>query len=496
MQPSFLSRAAGDPTSTLRIGCMTCGADRFQPSLPGPVRAEMETHPSHEFLGGVIEGFYGQPWTRAERFQLFDWMQAWGLNTYLYAPKDDPHHRSIWREPYGPVMRAELEELIRSCLDRGIRFIHAIGPGLDIRYSDPTDLAALQGRFGQLLEMGCRDFCLLFDDIPDRMRPEDRERWGSFASAQCGVTNAVREWLLARGGAGRFLFCPTPYCGRMASGGLGGEGYLAAVGQELDPGIDVFWTGPEIISREITVGHVEELTVLLRRPPLIWDNLHANDYDGRRFYCGPYSGRSMELKSRIRGVLTNPNNELPLNHVPLRTLGAWLNGADKWDPRAAYLEALEGWLEHFKTPEQPIQLEELVRFTDCHYLPYEEGATAEALLQAMAAVFATEPSQWDSRVETVRLEAVRLRDLCVRISTVTERPLFYALLRRLWELREELDLFDRYVTFHRDPANQGRSFRSDYHLPGTYRGGWVPRLQSLLVLDPDGSLHPAARAPR
>jgi hypothetical protein len=116
--------------------------------------------------------------------------------------------------------------------------------------------------------------------------------------------------------------------------------------------------------------------------------------------------------------------------------------------------------------------------------------------QGRPETFATEPSQWDSRVETVRLEAVGLRDLCVRISTVAERPLFYALLRRLWELREELDLFDRYVTFHRDPANQGRSFRSDYHLPGTYRGGWVPRLQSLLVLDPDGSLHPAARAPR
>src|SRR5687767_666153 len=34
-----------------------------------------------EFLSGVIEGFYGQPWTESERMELFDWMAAWGLNT-------------------------------------------------------------------------------------------------------------------------------------------------------------------------------------------------------------------------------------------------------------------------------------------------------------------------------------------------------------------------------------------------------------------------------
>ena len=50
------------------------------------------------FLAGVIEGFYGQPWTGAERIQLFTWMATWGLNTYFYAPKDDLKHRALWRE--------------------------------------------------------------------------------------------------------------------------------------------------------------------------------------------------------------------------------------------------------------------------------------------------------------------------------------------------------------------------------------------------------------
>ena len=87
------------------------------------------------FLAGVIEGFYGQPWSAADRAELFDWMAAWGLNTYLYAPKDDLKHRALWREPYLPEEAAPLHDLIQRCRQRGLRFIHALGPGLDIRYN-------------------------------------------------------------------------------------------------------------------------------------------------------------------------------------------------------------------------------------------------------------------------------------------------------------------------------------------------------------------------
>ena len=114
-------------------------------------------------------------------------------------------------------------------------------------------------------------------------------------------------------------------------------------GRELLPEIDVFWTGPEIISREITVAHVRELAEFLHRKPLIWDNLHANDYDGRRFYCGPYGGRPPELRHEVSGLLVNPNNEFPLNYVPLRTLAEFVRGGAAWAPREAYLSAMQEW---------------------------------------------------------------------------------------------------------------------------------------------------------
>jgi beta-N-acetylglucosaminidase len=39
------------------------------------------------------KGFYGRPWTLEQRKDLFIKMQEWGLNSYLYAPKDDYKHR-------------------------------------------------------------------------------------------------------------------------------------------------------------------------------------------------------------------------------------------------------------------------------------------------------------------------------------------------------------------------------------------------------------------
>ena len=137
-----------------------------------------------DFVAGVIEGFYGPPWTQTERFELFDWMADWGLNTYLYAPKDDMKHRAIWREPYSGSEAQTLGEVIQACQQRDLHFVYSLGPGLDIRYNDETDREHLKQRFDQMLALGCRHFALLFDDIPDRMDSADRQRLRANGGAQ------------------------------------------------------------------------------------------------------------------------------------------------------------------------------------------------------------------------------------------------------------------------------------------------------------------------
>src|SRR3954469_14213481 len=114
-----------------------------------------------DFISGVIEGFYGQPWSRAERIQLFGWMRDGKLNTYLYAPKDDLKLRARWREPYTPDELNSLRELIGSAIAHGIEFVYALSPGLDVCYSAGSDADVVVSRFQQLIDIGAKSFALL-----------------------------------------------------------------------------------------------------------------------------------------------------------------------------------------------------------------------------------------------------------------------------------------------------------------------------------------------
>jgi len=53
--------------------------------------------------------------------------------------------------------------------------------------------------------------------------------------------------------------------------------------------VEVFWTGTDVISKTITTEHCREVSSAFGgRWLIIWDNLHANDYDnGRRVFLGP-----------------------------------------------------------------------------------------------------------------------------------------------------------------------------------------------------------------
>ena len=442
------------------------------------------------FLSGVIEGFYGPPWSQAERGALFAQMSAWGLDTYLYCPKDDLHHRAIWRQPYDADQAAAMAALVAACHARGLRFLYGLGPGLDIRYGNEDDRRLLKDRCAQMIEIGCDGLALLFDDIPDHLDPTDLERWGSLAAAQADVVNDAVQWARTRRPDLAASFCPTPYCGRMVQAGHGGLGYLEALGASLDRSIDIFWTGPEIVSGEISVPHVREVAAQLRRKPILWDNLHANDYDGRRINLGPYSGRPLELRDEVRGILTNPNTEFPLNFMALRTLAMYLQAGGEWAAREAYLSALREWLPAFETMAGAIPLEDLVLLADCYYLPYDEGPDAEALLSSAHRALTDRSPEWREHAARFVEHGVRLRDLCGRLAALRDRPLFHALSRRVWDLREEIDLLVRGAQARLATSDGAVSFRSDFHQPRTFRGGTVARLQHLLTPHADGTFTP------
>jgi hypothetical protein len=107
---------------------------------------------------------------------------------------------------------------------------------------------------------------------------------------------------------------------------------------------------------------------------------------------------------------------------------------------------------------------------------------------------ARNPAEWGEDATAFLRQAARLKEFCVRMTDLRQRSLFYALSRRIWELREELDLLERYVRHHSTEGAMGAACRSDFHLPLTYRGGLVARLQRLLAQHPDGTFSPTQSA--
>nr|XP_041571539.1 protein O-GlcNAcase isoform X8 [Taeniopygia guttata] len=272
------------------------------------------------FLCGVVEGFYGRPWSMDQRKLLFQWLQRRGLNCYMYAPKDELKHRLLWREPYTEHEAARMKSLIEAAQEQKVEFIFAISAGQDMVFSSAGDRLLLQQKLRQVAAMGCRSFALLFDDIDPCMCQADRDVFPSLAQAQASVANEVYQEL---GQPSVFLFCPTEYCSSLCSPSPSQSCYLQTIGQELLPGIGVIWTGPKVVSQELSAELLEEVEAVLRRRPVIWDNLYANDYDCRRVFLGPYMGRAPGLMSRLHGLLLNPNCELQANFIPIHTLGTW-----------------------------------------------------------------------------------------------------------------------------------------------------------------------------
>jgi hyaluronoglucosaminidase len=199
---------------------------------------------------GLIEGFYGRPWTAAARTETIAFLRPHGYSFYLYAPKADPYLRRRWREPFPEADAEALTKLSASCRAEGVRFGVGLSPYEIYRSFDEADRADLARKLAELDALRVSDLAILFDDmrgdLPDLARKQI----------------AIMDWIGARSGAGRLIFCPTYYSDdRLLDRAFGArpEGYLEALGAGLDRSVGVFWTGEEVCSRAYGVRHVERV---------------------------------------------------------------------------------------------------------------------------------------------------------------------------------------------------------------------------------------------
>ena len=123
---------------------------------------------------------------------------------------------------------------------------------------------------------------------------------------------------------------------------------------------------------------------------------------------------------------------------------------------------------------------------------HRDGETAGELFQAAERMMTKPVAEWGGDYKFFTERATALKTICAQLGELEDRWLFYALSRRIWDLREELDLFLNYFAWRVKNPTSAEPYSSDFHLAGTYRGGFVGKLRRLLKQDEKGGFKPNA----
>ena len=288
-------------------------------------------------LRGIVEGFYGAPWSASARRDVLSFVAPLGMNAYVYAPKDDPFHRQRWRDAYPAAEQAELADLAAHARGLGVRFGFAISPGLDITYESPVDREQLMTKLAPLLDAGVDWFVLALDDIP--AAPGLAARQADLATWMLG---RVRDRLPDAA----LTVCPTEYVGTRPSP------YLAELAAGMPDAVSLLWTGPTVCSPTVTVADASSwIAAVAPHDVLLWDNYPVNDGTmAGRLHLGPYEGRDAGLADVLTGVLLNPMTQAHASLVALGTASSYLTDPDAYDSTDAWGATLAAVGEHAHAP--------------------------------------------------------------------------------------------------------------------------------------------------
>lgn len=300
------------------------------------VLGEIEDYPLFK-RRGFIEGFYGKPWSIEHRAEMINLLSSYGMNSYFYAPKDDPYHRSRWQELYPDSQLRQLKRLVDLCGEVFVDFTYCIAPGLSVCYSSEEDYQALLCKVNQLYSIGVRSFGLLFDDIPEKLHYEQDIKAFDYESVNAHIyyTNRFYDDLKKLDGNCRLTVCPTVYHGN------GDEYYISKLGQGIEPDIDLFWTGKNICSQELTVPQACTFIGAANHRPLYWDNYPVNDAEMyNEMHLGFICGRAADLYRYSEGIIANTMEYALSSRIPLLTVADYLWNPLAYEPRQSWQTAL------------------------------------------------------------------------------------------------------------------------------------------------------------
>lgn len=286
---------------------------------------------------GIVEGFYGTPWSFNDRKRQLEFYGQNRLNTYIYGPKDDPYHSSPnWRKPYPTKAAKEIERLATTAKENRVDFIWAIHPGKDIQWNN-EDRQALIDKFEQMYQLGVRGYAVFFDDISGI---------GTDPKNQASLLNYIIDHFYKKHhDLIPLIMCPTDYTKQWANPSP--DGYLATLGKLLYPEVAIMWTGDNVVG-DITNASLQWVNSRIKRSAYVWWNYPVSDYCTHNLLLGPCYGLENKEPKSMGGFVSNPMEFSEASMISLFSVAKYC-----WNIEA--FDAIKSWNQAIDTliPEAP-----------------------------------------------------------------------------------------------------------------------------------------------
>jgi hyaluronoglucosaminidase len=356
-------------------------------------------------LRGTIEGFYGEPWSQAERLDQMAFYGDVKANTYIYAPKDDPYHRERWREPYPADKLAELGTLVDKADANHVRFTFALSPGNTVCYSSDADHKTLVGKLQQMYDLGVRAFNIPLDDINlgSWHCDADRVKYGAPGAGPAGRAQAdfldrvQKEFIETHEGARPLQMVPTEYYNTTDSS------YKAAL-RTMDEDIVVMWTGEGVVPQSVTVDQARKAATVFGGATFLWDNYPVNDYGNTagRLLLAPYDKREVGLSAHLAGIVSNPMNQAAASKIAIFGFADFSWNDKGYDAGRNWTQALR-----YVAGEDGPTAAALRVFADLNHLAPSFGTPWQPQSPELAKRTAQFWAQWDSGDKDGAVAALR-----------------------------------------------------------------------------------------
>ena len=276
---------------------------------------------------GVVEGFYGTPWSHQARLSQIAFYARHKMNVYIYGPKDDPWHRDKWREPYPEAEAKRISELATYARSQGVNFYWAIHPGVDIKWTE-QDRDYLVAKLEKMYDLGVRSFAVFFDDI-----------WGegTRADKQAELLNYVdNNFIQKKHDVAPLIMCPTEYNRAWANDE---KGYLRTLGTQMNQGIEIMWTGNSVVHC-IDRESQEWINQRINRKSYIWWNFPVSDFVRDHILLGPAYGNDLDIAETMSGFVSNPMEHAEASKISLYGIADYTWNMPAYDYQADWEKGL------------------------------------------------------------------------------------------------------------------------------------------------------------